>query len=1447
MNLGFKRITSAVLSIVMIISSLVFVNVAGVYGAATESTWLATEAVPSWLSFNGFSSGQITSSSATASFKDAIFGSGETATGEILNQTAYINSKSDSTFTVTTTGENATLKIYAVRSSSNSGSSIDSVTGANGGVATTSSSVDIAGRNATTAIEAIDYSFDIADSYTFKFKNSGVAICKLVLTDEASASYTWTIVKTGLQNVNPDYVSIDESATGITNTLSYSGTDYVVKNSSLTADVAGVNLEGTVFTVNVTDDMFIPVTEGITISVANAGGKTLKLTGNTYNRSFSLVLDDNGSITGVALPQDTYTLSIDGGTLSYTSVEINSNTTAIDNVYTVNETVTFANYFNVSELSGTGNITETTLYANNYFKVLAKSADDTNNDVRIDNNSRTLNLANGETITSKYRINTQGGGSTSGRAVAFKTGDTAGKVYVYALSSNSTSERTLVLSDGSAEQTASVLGNTNSAATEAVFDVAANTEYFVYSTGGGSVIYYIGSTAELVAYSEEDATTEATTAEATTEATTAATTEATTEAPTEATTAPAGDYVAMGTYTLNSSTIGSTAKTGTYENMAYSVSEVNSSHMRVKSTDSITFTVAESASLTATFSNHGLVLKSGGATVATLTSGEAVHLDPYVEYTISGNSTSNTYLTSLEFVSSGVTRGTISGTVSYTDNAGTHIVSGIEVHYESGDGTVEGYVITDSNGKYTTPGLDAGAYTLTVYATDLYNEASTTATVTNGRSTTANITVTEKDTSQYDITFNVTNNSGKGNTVIIKAADTGNTVDETSVTWTDSDTSASVTLSLQTGSYTIELLDKTVGKIAGSTTFTVSSAGTVDIVVNTPDTIDLSALVEGTTYTFGTGNIEGTNEYFYVLGDVTLNSAYMALESRGNESITFYISGTQTIVINASNKSSTLTSVDGNKSYTVNNGKTTLELTEGYYTLNGASGTGIRLKTIEVLVTDTTEYGVTLSGNNNTGSPVTVSVNNAAGNTVATFTAQSGTFSENVTLTVGTYTLSTPSGSSVTNGDEFTVSADDTSFSDIVIDVDTSIDVPITVVGNTSRISITINGTSYNFAADSGSGNTITLDNMSSGANITFKFASSVANKITGWEGLDTGAYVQSSDSFNATATSAGFKFTYDPNAMTSSSAYGTSDSPLNYGNYGFGATKGTATGATQAENVAELNAVTGLVTLNDYMSGYKDGDERLILNNNQNTGVSFTAIGDGYVIIDSSYGPPKVTINGEAATLDTITSGKRGFEVKEGDKVEIHSGSTTSSRSVQLKSVRFQTDGNVFKLAVLETVNYDELTDDTKNLLTQPTAGNVLVRIIGTLNNADVDSSTVDGVGVLVMTQAAVEGHISTSGMFVPTNYVDTDEAITLSETDTLYDGIYDGKTAADEKGNYTHDTSAGSAYNDGVYYMLRHIGVEPGSYYVFPYSVINGTVVFDVNPATDTASISSYLYTVQ
>ena len=105
----------------------------------------------------------------------------------------------------------------------------------------------------------------------------------------------------------------------------------------------------------------------------------------------------------------------------------------------------------------------------------------------------------------------------------------------------------------------------------------------------------------------------------------------------------ASDCVAMGSYEWNSTALGGTAKTGTYNNMTYSLRKVDSSYVQLRSENTIKFKVAQDCTLTATFSNNGLFING-----TALTSDKAYSLKADTEYTLTGDS-GNTNLTKLVF------------------------------------------------------------------------------------------------------------------------------------------------------------------------------------------------------------------------------------------------------------------------------------------------------------------------------------------------------------------------------------------------------------------------------------------------------------------------------------------------------------------------------------------------------------------------------------------------------------------------------------------------------------------------------------------------------------------------------------------------------------------------------------------------------------------------------
>ena len=195
------------------------------------------------------------------------------------------------------------------------------------------------------------------------------------------------------------------------------------------------------------------------------------------------------------------------------------------------------------------------------------------------------------------------------------------------------------------------------------YTLKANTEYTISATDKSKQVGVQVLTFKPVS-SDSTTTTEATTTETSTETTTTTTTEitttTTTEATTEATTV-SSDYVAMGSYDWNSTALGSEEKTGTYNNMVYSLRTVSDSYVQLRSENTITFKVAQDCTLTATFSNNGLFING-----TELKSGEAYSLKADTEYTLTGDS-GNTNLTKLVFATNSTETSTETTTTTTTE------------------------------------------------------------------------------------------------------------------------------------------------------------------------------------------------------------------------------------------------------------------------------------------------------------------------------------------------------------------------------------------------------------------------------------------------------------------------------------------------------------------------------------------------------------------------------------------------------------------------------------------------------------------------------------------------------------------------------------------------------------------------------------------------------------
>ena len=153
----------------------------------------------------------------------------------------------------------------------------------------------------------------------------------------------------------------------------------------------------------------------------------------------------------------------------------------------------------------------------------------------------------------------------------------------------------------------------------------------------------------------------------------------------------ASDCVAMGSYEWNSTALGGTAKTGTYNNMAYSLRTVSSTYVQLRSENTIKFKVAQDCTLTATFSNNSLFING-----AELTSGKAYSLKAGTEYTLTGDS-SNTNLSKLVFATNSVetsTETTTKATTTTETTTETTTTASVQVWTPDSGSTILGSAVS---------------------------------------------------------------------------------------------------------------------------------------------------------------------------------------------------------------------------------------------------------------------------------------------------------------------------------------------------------------------------------------------------------------------------------------------------------------------------------------------------------------------------------------------------------------------------------------------------------------------------------------------------------------------------------------------------------------------------------------------------------------------------------
>lgn len=310
--------------------------------------------------------------------------------------------------------------------------------------------------------------------------------------------------------------------------------------------------------------------------------------------------------------------------------------------------------------------TDATIVINdNNFKTTANSSE--SHTISLDNGNYAITLLSGTEDTYTL-VDSEGNANPSltvdGSSASINVTIKDKYFTAYANVANSTDkdlEVKLVGNDGT-ETTAQIVA-ANSPSTEYSF-----TKLNAYDDSDAEIVYtvYVGDKeVGTVQYSNATLSNVNITT-TTTESTSEATTEATTDKATEATTASASDCVVAGAYALNKTTLG-TGLTGSYKNISYNLSQIDTSEVRIDNAGSIKFKVAVAMNLTINFSSTNISFNGTEIDRNTYKNGYTVNLTPGVEYTITGASTSKARIQSLVFKEGAVETTTQATTATATE------------------------------------------------------------------------------------------------------------------------------------------------------------------------------------------------------------------------------------------------------------------------------------------------------------------------------------------------------------------------------------------------------------------------------------------------------------------------------------------------------------------------------------------------------------------------------------------------------------------------------------------------------------------------------------------------------------------------------------------------------------------------------------------------------------
>ena len=886
----------------------------------------------------------------------------------------------------------------------------------------------------------------------------------------------------------------------------------------------------------------------------------------------------------------------------------------------------------------------------------------------------------------------------------------------------------------------------------------------------------------------------------------------------------ASDCVAMGSYEWNSTALGGTAKTGTYNNMTYSLRKVDSSYVQLRSENTIKFKVAQDCTLTATFSNNGLFING-----TALTSDKAYSLKADTEYTLTGDS-GNTNLTKLVFATNS-TETTTKATTTTETTTETTTTTTTEATTEAT--TVSSDYVAMGSYEWNSTAL-GGTKTKGTYNNMAYSLRTVSSTYVQLRSEN---TIKFKVAQDCTLTATFSNNGLFINGTALTSDKAYSLKADTEYTLTGDSGNTNLT-KLVFATNSTETTTETTTK-ATTTTETTTETTTVSVQVWTPDnkTNILGSAVSG----LSTSKASGRTSAFVdsIFGD--------------GETATGAINGQNYVLLNDENIIPTATGKL--KLYVIAN-------SNGAVT-NGTITTG-----------DTAVYSGAFAARNGDTAVKAITINVEAGKTYKV-SSQVMLFRAELT----------PTGSTETSTETTTTTTTETSTETTTMGVlKVMVNNPASSKISTVEVTVKRNGKAVSGVTALNIGSATEIAGVNEDDVITFTFAKEQAKQITNWDSNLKSVFRDKTYTLTYTVGKTVATPTMDYyDSMPAAVSLGQSTTTAaGYGTYGFGQYKVQ----TNGNDLAKYAIIRGhQYSLLDVGSGDydKDGtefgipDERVLLLGGTDDEIELTNSIDSsekvLVLLDCSGDNAIVTATGgnlyssydgstgtTAAQITGISKNgvKVQFYVDGGTTITVKGTGTSANAYTVVKSIRLFNLNNIVdgdkavNNGVVSTMTEDSPFYDvvTTNGLAND---DMLFTLIGTVtgNHKDKDFlNQVDKVGFVILNADTVDAN-DPNGQYTPMqlkyNNPDVNFGGIYVETTDIYKNVYDATnydSSLDSSEGCTGDTDSSLTTSDKVAYFAELVSVSAGHrYYAYPYTLYAGATqrAYDTNPKGTRIEISN------